>query len=57
MTDSQRIEALTLEVEDLKAKVDFLLRHAGFTEEELREFRHRTTMPAPPPDCLAVDGV
>jgi len=50
MTDRERIETLEAEVLDLRAKCDFLLRHFGFTEDELADFRQRSTMPSPPPD-------
>lgn len=50
MTDRERIEQLEADVLELKAKCDFLLRHAGFSEDELVDFRQRSTMPSPPPD-------
>lgn len=53
MTDAERITKLEDEVLELRAKVDFLLRQAGFREEELADFQHHTTIPAPPP----TDGV
>ncbi len=50
MTDSDRLQKLEDEVEDLKAKLDYLLRQSGFNEAELVHFRKFSTIPAPPPD-------
>jgi hypothetical protein len=56
MTDAERIAQLEAEVDELKDKVDFLMRQSGLSDDEIREFRHRTTMPAPPPFGVGEDG-